>query len=156
MQSRGHVRIYSEVGEGTTIKLYLPRVHGPGEMEEAPGEDAVVGSPGHETILVVEDDADVRTYSCETLRDLGYQVIEADNGRAGLQALDRHPGICVLFTDVGLCGDGLRPELQALFDRLAIDPHSELFVRPDGMTQSGPDPKSEAPAPIQIVPKRVA
>jgi hypothetical protein len=41
-----------------------------------------------------------------------------------------------------LCGDGLRPELQALFDRLAIDPHSELFVRPDGMVQSGPDPKS--------------
>jgi hypothetical protein len=42
-----------------------------------------------------------------------------------------------------LCGDGLRPELQALFDRLAFDPHSELFVRPDGMTQAGPDPLSE-------------
>jgi hypothetical protein len=42
-----------------------------------------------------------------------------------------------------LCGDGLRPELQALFDRLAIDPHTELFVRPDGMVQSGPDPVSE-------------
>jgi hypothetical protein len=39
-----------------------------------------------------------------------------------------------------LCGDGLRPELQALFERLAIDPHAELFVRPDGMVQSGPDP----------------
>jgi hypothetical protein len=43
-----------------------------------------------------------------------------------------------------LCGDGLRPELQALFDRLAVDPHSELFVRGDGMVQSGPDPVSEA------------
>jgi hypothetical protein len=43
-----------------------------------------------------------------------------------------------------LCGDGLRPELQALFDRLAIDPDSELFVRTDGMVQSGPDPASEA------------
>jgi hypothetical protein len=42
-----------------------------------------------------------------------------------------------------LCGDGLRPELQALFDRLAIDPHTELFVRTDGMVQSGPDPDSE-------------
>jgi hypothetical protein len=55
-----------------------------------------------------------------------------------------------------LCGDGLRPELQALFDRLAIDPHSELFVRSDGTVQSGPDPVSE---PIKIaptVPKRVA
>jgi hypothetical protein len=42
-----------------------------------------------------------------------------------------------------LCGDGLRPELQALFERLAVDPHSELFVRDDGMVQSGPDPISE-------------
>jgi hypothetical protein len=42
-----------------------------------------------------------------------------------------------------LCGDGLRPELQALFDRLAIDPHTELLIRPDGMTHAGPDPASE-------------
>ena len=52
-----------------------------------------------------------------------------------------------------LCGDGLRPELQALFDRLAIDPHSELLVRKDGMVQSGPDPASESvvtPCPRQI------
>jgi hypothetical protein len=42
-----------------------------------------------------------------------------------------------------LCGDGLRPELQALFERLAVDPHSELFVRGDGMVQSGPDPIAE-------------
>ena len=55
-----------------------------------------------------------------------------------------------------LCGDGLRPELQALFDRLAIDPHSELFVRPDGMTQSGPDPVSKSADVIQVSPKRVA
>ena len=53
-------------------------------------------------------------------------------------------------------GDGLRPELQALFDRLAIDPYSELFVRHDGMTQSGPDPVSEAEDVIQIAPKKVA
>jgi hypothetical protein len=45
-----------------------------------------------------------------------------------------------------LCGDGLRPELQALFERLAIDPRSELFVRDDGMTQSGPDPASDIEA----------
>jgi hypothetical protein len=53
-------------------------------------------------------------------------------------------------------GDGLRPELQALFDRLAIDPYSELFVRHDGMTQSGPDPVSEAEDVVQIAPKKVA
>jgi hypothetical protein len=55
-----------------------------------------------------------------------------------------------------LCGDGLRPELQALFDRLAVDPHSELFVRSDGMTQAGPDPVSETAKAIPSPSKRVA
>jgi hypothetical protein len=56
-----------------------------------------------------------------------------------------------------LCGDGLRPERQALFDRLAIDPHSELFVRLDGMTQAGPNAVSETAGVIQTTtPKRVA
>jgi hypothetical protein len=55
-----------------------------------------------------------------------------------------------------LCGDGLRPELQALFERLAVDPHSELFVRPDSLTQAGPDPKSEATGVVPVDPKRVA
>jgi hypothetical protein len=55
-----------------------------------------------------------------------------------------------------LCGDGLRPELQALFDRLAIDPHSELFMRADGMSQSGPNPKSETAQVVTPAPKRVA
>ena len=56
-----------------------------------------------------------------------------------------------------LCGDGLRPELRELFDRLAIDPNSELFVRHDGMQQSGPDPKSIEAHPVErATPKRVA
>ena len=55
-----------------------------------------------------------------------------------------------------LCGDGLRPELQALFERLSIDPRAELFVRPDGMVQSGPDPKSEAQPVESPRPKRAA
>jgi hypothetical protein len=55
-----------------------------------------------------------------------------------------------------LCGDGLRPELKALFDRLAIDPQSELFTRPDGMVQSGPDPKSETAPMESPTPKRAA
>jgi hypothetical protein len=55
-----------------------------------------------------------------------------------------------------LCGDGLRPELQALFDRLAVDPYSELFTRPDGMTQSGPDPKAESLVATPLAPKQVA
>jgi len=55
-----------------------------------------------------------------------------------------------------LCGHGLRPELQALFQRLAIDPHTELFVRSDGMVQSGPDPKSETEPETHSKTKRVA
>jgi hypothetical protein len=55
-----------------------------------------------------------------------------------------------------LCGDGLRPELQELFDRLAVDPHTELFVRSDGMVQSGPDPKSETTPVESAPPQRVA
>jgi hypothetical protein len=55
-----------------------------------------------------------------------------------------------------LCGDGLRPELQALFDRLAIDPYADVFVRPDGMVQSGPDPKSEVQPVESPRPRRVA
>jgi hypothetical protein len=55
-----------------------------------------------------------------------------------------------------LCGDGLRPELQALFERLAIDPNSEVFVRSDGMVQSGPDPDSETTTAVPAAPRRVA
>jgi hypothetical protein len=55
-----------------------------------------------------------------------------------------------------LGGDGLRPELQALFDRLVVDPHSELFIRRDGMIQSGPDPVSETADVVAVVPKKVA
>jgi hypothetical protein len=55
-----------------------------------------------------------------------------------------------------LCGDGLRPELQVLFDRLAVDPHSELFVRHDGMVQSGPDPKSETSPAVSVPSRRAA
>jgi hypothetical protein len=55
-----------------------------------------------------------------------------------------------------LRGDGLRPELKELFDRLRADPHADTFVRPDGMTQCGPDPKSETAAMAKLPPKRVA
>jgi hypothetical protein len=55
-----------------------------------------------------------------------------------------------------LCGDGLRPELQALFERLAVDPRTELFVRPDGMVQSGPDPKFETEPAAEPKPEREA
>src|ERR1043165_7016151 len=71
-QSRGHVKIYSEIGEGTTIKIYLPRAHSASATEEVELHDTVARGSLRETILVVEDDEDVRSYSCDTLRDLGY------------------------------------------------------------------------------------
>ena len=150
-QSRGHVKIYSEMGEGTTIKLYLPRVHAASASKETEVEKPVPRGSPHETILLVEDDEDVRNYSSETLRELGYQVLEAETGRAGLQLLDRHPGVRVLFTDIGLPG-GMngrqladeartrRPDLRVLFTtayaRNAIvhdgrlDPGVELIIKP--------------------------
>jgi hypothetical protein len=59
------------------------------------------------------------------------------------------PALRKFHSIAALCGDGLRPELQALFERLAVDPRSELFVRDDGMVQSGPDPISAQAPPAQ-------
>jgi PAS domain S-box-containing protein len=150
-QSRGHVKIYSEIGEGTTIKLYLPRVHAASVTDELQIEKPIPRGSPHETILVVEDDEDVRSFSSETLRELGYHVLEAETGAAGLQLLARHPAVRVLFTDIGLPG-GMngrqladearknRPDLRVLFTtayaRNAIvhdgrlDPGVELITKP--------------------------
>ncbi|RHW17377.1 PAS domain S-box protein [Sphingomonas gilva] len=106
-QSGGHVKIYSEVGQGTTIKLYLPRLL----REPEADEDLVVAtsgfesSPRKETILVVEDDDDVRAYTVECLRELGYRVIEAHDGHSALRLLEREGRpIDLLFTDVVMPG----------------------------------------------------
>lgn len=102
-QSRGHVKIYSEVGEGTTVKLYLPRIHAVAQAEEETAPKMPSGSKG-ETILVVEDDADVRTFSCDSLTELGYTVLQTDRAQSALQLLATRPEIALLFTDVGLPG----------------------------------------------------
>jgi PAS domain S-box-containing protein len=104
-QSNGHVRIYSELGEGTTIKIYLPRLIGSDEeaAEMSSQAPAVVKGSG-ETILVVEDEASLRAYAVEALRDLGYHVLEAADGKGALAVVDRHPEIQLLFTDVVLTG----------------------------------------------------
>ncbi|MGY3618294.1 response regulator [Bradyrhizobium sp. USDA 10063] len=150
-QSRGHVKIYSEVGEGTTVKIYLPRHHADAPEEEETGERGIARGRHSEIVLVVEDDEDVRTYSTESLRELGYSVLEASHARAALQMLDAHPDIAVLFTDVGLPGgtNGRQlaeearkrhPNLKILFTtgyaRNAIvhdgrlDPGVELLTKP--------------------------
>jgi PAS domain S-box-containing protein len=103
-QSRGHVRIYSELGFGTTVKIYLPRVLAQVAEATTTNDTVIARGTADETILVVEDDDDVRNYGCETLRELGYRVLEAGHGRAGLELLARHPEIRMLFTDIGLPG----------------------------------------------------
>jgi len=107
-QSGGHVKIYSEVGEGTTVKLYFPRSR-EAETAHTTGEDAVVvtlASPEQpsETILLVEDDEEVSRFATEVLRESGYRVVAAHNAAEGLRALEREPGIALLFTDVVLPG----------------------------------------------------
>jgi CheY-like chemotaxis protein len=103
-QSGGHVKIYSEVGQGTTIKVYLPRFYSETAAEEEETSGPAIRGAQHETVLVVEDDADVRTFTIEALRELGYRVLEASHANAALHLLEGHPEILVLFTDVGLPG----------------------------------------------------
>jgi signal transduction histidine kinase/CheY-like chemotaxis protein len=125
-QSGGHIRIYSEVGIGTTVKLYLRRYTGDtAPVAEAPrSEDMPLGS-AHETILVVEDDDGVRATSVETLRTLGYTVLAAEDGPSGLEIVRGTQGITLLFTDVVMPGMSgrelveaahlLRPDLRTLY-----------------------------------------
>jgi signal transduction histidine kinase len=101
-QSGGHAKIYSEPGEGTTIKLYLPRLISAAVEEGGPAIEPP--PPGTELVLVVEDEPDVRSFVVDMLHDLGYRVLDAANAHAALQILDRRNDISLLFTDVGLPG----------------------------------------------------
>jgi signal transduction histidine kinase/ActR/RegA family two-component response regulator len=104
-QSGGHIKIYSELGEGTTIKLYLPRLlGGDAVIETTPEAVHIPAGAKEELILVVEDNDDVRAYTVGMLRELGYGVIEAADGEAALRSLQAAPGVKLLFTDVGLPG----------------------------------------------------
>lgn len=121
-QSGGHVKIYSEPGEGTTVKVYLPRLTA-AHWDEDEADEVAPPSRGEHTILVVEDDDDVRQHSVEVLRELGYRVLEARDGPAALRVLERHAGIELLFTDVvlpGLNGRELADAAQRLHPRLKV------------------------------------
>jgi signal transduction histidine kinase len=102
-QSGGHVKIESEPGRGTEVKIYLARTLARAVPQAPNGQPAPRATSG-ETILVVEDDANVRAYSTESLRSLGYRVVEAQDAPTALKQLDAHPDIRLLFTDVGLPG----------------------------------------------------
>jgi len=104
-QSGGHVKIYSELGEGTTVKIYLPRLLGEVQDEdEAEGPADQAPHAVSELVLVVEDDDDVRAHSVDILTEIGYRVIQAANGAAALDIIDHRGDIALLFTDVGLPG----------------------------------------------------
>jgi CheY-like chemotaxis protein len=125
-QSGGHVKIYSEPGQGTTVKVYLPRLQGPHPEEgaDAPAHDLPLGE-AQEVVLVVEDEAVVRQFTVDALGELGYRVLEAEGGEAALRILDAHPEVTLLFTDVvmpemdgrRLADEALRrrPDLKVLF-----------------------------------------
>jgi CheY-like chemotaxis protein len=124
-QSGGQITLRSEPQRGTTVTIYLPRLtRETANVEPAP-QISEPSAREDETVLVVEDDQNVRAYSAGSLRDLGFKVLEAGDGHAALQTLQQHPEVNLLFTDVGLPGiDGrqlveaarrMRPDLRVLF-----------------------------------------
>jgi signal transduction histidine kinase len=124
-QSRGHIKIYSEVGAGTSVKIYLPRLIGAADAPMQAIPRAVQRGEASETILVVEDDPLMRQMSVDALTDLGYTVLDSESGAGALRILDRGDAVKVLFTDVvmpemsgkKLADEALRrrPELKILF-----------------------------------------
>ena len=150
-QSGGQVRIYSEPGRGTTVCIYLPRSHGEThDFQVADDATMVEGGPG-ETVLVVDDEATIRHLINEVLEDLGYTVIGAGDGAAGLRVVQSGVRIDLLITDVGLpngmngrqladAARAVRPDLKVLFitgyaENAAIgnghlEPGMELLTKP--------------------------
>jgi CheY-like chemotaxis protein len=139
-QSSGHVKIYSEVGEGTTVKIYLPRYHGEAVETKAEVVTSDLQAIGCESVLIVEDDESLRSFTGEALREMGYHVFEAANGKMALQILGEQV-IDLLLTDVvmpgGVNGRQLadeatkrQPKLKVLFmtgyTRNAIVHHGRL------------------------------
>ncbi|HLY06592.1 MAG TPA: ATP-binding protein [Rhizomicrobium sp.] len=154
-QSGGHTKIYSEPGQGTTIKMYLPRtlIERASAYDHAAAPETHAAAAGGETILVVEDEEKVRAASVEMLEELGYRVLEASDGPSALRLLDEKPAVDLLFTDVvlpsGMNGrqlaDKIRREMPAVkvlyttgYARNAIvhhgrlDPGVELITKPFG------------------------
>jgi PAS domain S-box-containing protein len=158
-QSGGHVRIYSEVGRGATVCLYLPRF-----MAAAEADDEMVQSlsppqaaPG-ETVMVVDDEETVRMLVVEVLQELGYSALEAGDGASGLEILRSDKRIDLLVSDVGLPGGmngrqladaarALRPDLKVLFitgyaenaviNHGHLDPGMQIMTKPFPMEALG-------------------
>jgi CheY-like chemotaxis protein len=108
-QSKGHVKIYSELGQGTTIKLYLPRADRAEEALVPVAHTPIVG--GRETVLVAEDDDGVRAVAVDLLSELGYRVLTAHDAASALVVVESGEPIDLLFTDVVMPGTLKSPEL---------------------------------------------
>ncbi len=98
-QSRGHIKIYSELDRGTTVKIYLPRHLGSGVARPAPATKPIPQGSVEDTILVVEDDRNVREMTAESLRELGYSVLQAADGPEALNLLE-NGRVDLIFTDI--------------------------------------------------------
>ncbi len=122
-QSGGHVKIYSELAQGTTIKMYLPRLSGAASVHPIDSVQKLAVGSG-ESILVVEDDKDVGEFTARMLSDLGYRVGTAPNGPLALKQLEQSHGVDLLFTDVGLpegmSGRVLADEAQRRWPRICV------------------------------------
>ncbi len=167
-QSGGHAKIYSEPGQGTSIKIYLPRLRGAATQDEA--DEAVpplVLGDRHELVLVVEDEPAVRQFSVDALSELGYRVVEADCAAGALRLLETQPDVALMFTDVvmpeingsRLAGEArrLRPDLKVLFTtgytRNAVvhngvlDPGVEMIGKPFSVEELAAKVRSILDAP---------
>ena len=124
-QSHGHIKIYSEVDAGTTVKIYLPRLAGAAQEIKPVSVEPMRTGDRSEIILVVEDDAMMRRLTSEALHELGYTVFDSDSAANALAIIDREPNVKLLFTDVvmpdingkKLADEALRrrPGLKVLF-----------------------------------------
>ena len=130
-QSGGHVKIYSELGHGTIVRLYLPRSTSQAVAAPASVEDPVP-TDAHERILIVEDDEAVRRAATQQLKELGYTVFEAPNARAALDVLQRE-NIDLLFTDMTMPGGLNGPDLARA--ALAKDPALKVLLT-SGFTEA--------------------
>ncbi|WP_066699485.1 ATP-binding protein [Sphingobium amiense] len=150
-QSNGHVRIYSEVGQGTMVCIYLPRHRGE-EEEDAPIlVEPALTTDSDRTVLVIDDEPSVRMLVCDALTDLGYHCLEAGDGPSGLRILESAGRVDMLVTDVGLPGGlngrqvadaarTMRPGLRVLFitgyaenavlNHGHIEPGMEVLTKP--------------------------
>ncbi|CAN5299375.1 hypothetical protein BH09PSE6_BH09PSE6_14290 [soil metagenome] len=164
-QSEGYARIYSEVGVGTTIKLYLPRHRGelPEEQLFPPGAEGSGTAPVADdvVVLVVEDESTVRDLVVEVLQDAGYRTLEAEDGPSGLRLLESNMRIDMLVTDVGLPGmngrqlaDAAR-RLRANLPVLFMTGYAENAFVADGALESGMDIITK-PFALDLLAARVA